>query len=433
MPRIADPIAARRPAPNLLCDGELARSDRQPHSSGVPPRDASRPVPEVARRVPVSPEPPEIVGVSPEAAVVCGAIWRCTLILALLLFGCGVPTGPAGVRVFSAEPPSELEDYCAWYGDARDGVLYFGQAPFWAAHRASGGDPRADLEHPGPQLVGRFDLERERLLPPLDVTAPGARSGVWDVHAHANGRIYFTTFYEEMGWVDPATGASGRFDGLGEGLNEIAAGPGETLLVTRYGGGPGRSGAVLQLSPEGELLAELAVPPPDGERLQVAPKTPAFDPLRSEVWTTNDLIAAEGGEIRYDAVVLGPEGRVLRRIAEPEIQFVAFGPDGSGHLAEVDARGLRLRQPRAGRTIPLDPGFARSLDFAQDVKPLADGRVVVSRWSGHVHVVSPDGQVASVRLPRVAEGGLYYTAVARGRRVCATHCGGVRVVCDDLD
>jgi hypothetical protein len=97
-----------------------------------------------------------------------------------------------------------VEDYCAWYGDARDGVLYFGQAPFWAAHRASGGDPRADLAHPGPQLVGRFDLEHERLLTPLDVTAPGARSGVWDVHAHANGRIYFTTFYEEMGWIDSA-------------------------------------------------------------------------------------------------------------------------------------------------------------------------------------------------------------------------------------
>jgi hypothetical protein len=205
------------------------------------------------------------------------------------------------------------------------------------------------------------------------------------------------------------------------------------LLVTRYGGGPGGSGAVLQLSPEGELLAEIVVPPPDGERLQVAPKTPAFDPLRSEVWTTNDLIPAEGGDVRYDAVVLGLEGRVLRRIAEPEIQFVAFGPDGGGHLAEVDARGLRLRQPRAGRTLSLDPRFARSLDFAQDVKPLSDGRVVVTRWSGHVHVVSADGRVTSMRLPPIEDGGLYYTAVARGRRVCATHCGGVRVVCSDLD
>ena len=365
--------------------------------------------------------------------MVCGATWGCTLLLALLVAGCGIPTRQDGVQVFSAAPPSEVEDYCAWYGDARDGVLYFGQAPFWAAHRASGGDPRADLEHPGPQLVGRFDLERERLLAPLDVTAPGARSGVWDVHAHANGRVYFTTFYEEMGWTDPATGASGRFEGLGEGLNEIAPGPGETLLVTRYGGGPDGSGAVLQLSPEGKLLAELAVPPPDGERLQVAPKTPAFDPLRGEVWTTNDLIPADGGDVRYDAVVLGPEGRVLRRITEPEIQFVAFGPDGGGHLAQVDSAGLRLRQPRTGRTIPLDPRFARSLDFAQDVKPLSDGRVVVTRWSGHVHVVSPGGRVASVRLPPVDDGGLYYTAVARGRRVCATYCGGVRVVCSDLD
>lgn len=353
--------------------------------------------------------------------------------LALLSLACGIPSGPVGVRVLTAEPPSAVEDYCAWYGDARDEVLYFGQAPFWSGHRASGGNPRADLEHEGPQLVGRFDLRRERLLPPLEVTSPGARSGVWDVHAHPNGRVYFTTFYEAMGWVDPATGASRRFDGLGPGLNEIAPGPGETLLVTRYGGGPGRSGAVLQLSPEGELLAELAVPAPAGPPLQVAPKTPAFDPQRREIWTTNDLLPRPGGRIRFDAVVLGPDGRVLRRVAEPEIQFVTFSPEGGGHFAEVDSRGLHLRQPRAARSTLLDPDFARAVDFAQDLKALPDGRLVVTRWSGHVHVVSPDGGVASLRLPPVADGGLYYTAVARRGRVCATHCGDVQVVCSDLE
>jgi len=340
---------------------------------------------------------------------------------------------PSGLRVVTADPPSAIEDYCAWYGDARGDVLYFGQAPFWAAQRASGGDPRADLEHSGPQLVGRFDLRREELLPALDVTTAGARSGVWDVLAHENGRVYFTTFYESMGWVDPRSGASARFEGLGSGLNELAPGPGASLLVTRYGGGEGGAGAVLQLSPEGQLLAELRVPPPPGERVQVAAKTPAFDDLRAEVWTTNDLLGPEPGDVRYDAVALGMAGRVLRRVERPEIQFVAFAPDGAGQFAEVDERGLRLRQTRPGREVPLDPGFVRSLDFAQDVKILADGRVTVTRWSGHVHVVSPDGRLASVRLPALGEGGLYYTAIARGRRVCATHCGGVQVVCNDLE
>jgi hypothetical protein len=279
--------------------------------------------------------------------------------------------------------------------------------------------------------VGRFDLAGERLLAPLEVTAPGARSGVWDVHAHPNGRVYFTTFYESMGWVDPATGVSRRFAGLGPGLNEIAAGPGGSLLVSRYGGGADGAGAVLQLSPEGELLAELPVPPP-GPGIQVAPKTPAFDPGRREVWVTNDLLPTGPGRIRFDAVALGLDGAVLRRVEQPEVQFVAFTP-GGGHFAEVDARGLRLRQTPGDRRIPLDAGFARSHDFAQDLKRAPDGRVALTRWSGHVHVVSPDARVASVRLPALEDGGLYYTAVVRGRRVCATLCAGVRVVCSDLE
>lgn len=375
---------------------------------------------------------PERAADSAGATRVGGASWVCTLLLTLAVSGCAIPSGPTGVRVLTAASPSAVEDYCAWYGDARDEVLYFGQAPFWAGHRASGGDPRADLEHPGPQLVGRFDLRGERLLPPLDVTVPDARSGVWDVHAHPNGRVYFTTFYEPMGWVDPQTGAHRRFEGLGQGLNEIAAGPGDSLLVTRYGGGSGGAASVLLLSPEGELLDELEVPPPAGAPVQMATKTPAFDPLRGEVWTTNDLLPADGGDVRFDAVAVGLAGELSRRIEEPEVQFVAFSA-GEGHFAEVDASGLQLRQTRDRRTIPLDRGFVRSLDFAQDIKPLADGRVVVTRWSGHVHVVSPDGQVASVRLPSLEDGGLYYTGVARGDRVCATHCGGVRIVCTDLD
>jgi hypothetical protein len=376
---------------------------------------------------------PEKREVSAGAAIVGGAAWGCRLVLALVATACGIPTGPAGVRVLTAPSPSTLEDYCAWYGDVRDDVLYFGQAPFWAAQRASGGDPRADLEYPGPQVIGRFDLRHERLLPPLEVTTPGARAGVWDVHAHPNGRVYFTTFFEPMGWVDPATGASRRFEGLGEGLNELAAGPGDSLLVTRYGGGSAGAGSVLQISPEGVRLAELTVAPPPGARVQVAPKTPAFDPLRGEVWTTNDLLPAAGGKVRFDAVALALAGHLLRRIEEPEIQFVAFGRDGGGHFAEVDSWGLRLRQTPAGRAILLDRSFVRAYDFAQDIKPLPDGRVVVTRWSGHVHVVSPEGRVTSVRLPRLEDGGLYYTAVAYGDRVCATHCGGVRVVCADLE
>jgi len=47
-----------------------------------------------------------------------------------------------------------------------------------------------------------------------------------------------------------------------------------------------------------------------------------------------------------------------------------------------------------------------------------------------VHVVpAGGGEARSVRLPAVGERGLYYTAVLAQDRICATHCGGVEVVC----
>ena len=119
-------------------------------------------------------------------AVKCGS-WAATLAVGALAAGCaGDPGPPAQARVVTASSPSQAEDYCAWYGDARDGVLYFGQAAFWSAMRAHDGDPLGDLATPGPQRIGRFDLRRERMLPALDVTAAGARSGVW---REGRGRI----------------------------------------------------------------------------------------------------------------------------------------------------------------------------------------------------------------------------------------------------
>ena len=132
--------------------------------------------------------------------------------LALLMWvGCLHPEGrdPA-TRIYTAEAPSSDERYCAWYADARDGVLYFGAAAFWSAMRAHGNDPLADLLAEGPVAIGRFDLRREQLLEPLEVGAGGDRSGVWDVLAHPNGRIYFTTFYESAGYTEVPSGRSVR-------------------------------------------------------------------------------------------------------------------------------------------------------------------------------------------------------------------------------
>jgi hypothetical protein len=350
-----------------------------------------------------------------------------------VVFGCAPAPSERDEGVFTARAPSAAERYCAWYGSERAGTLYFGQAPFWSALRAAGGDPLGDLSAAGPQLVGRFDLAGAALRDPLDVTAPGARAGVWDVFAHRNGRVYFTTFFEPMGWVAAESGAVHRLPELGSNLNEIAPGPGDELLVSRYGSPAGGDGSVLRLSPAGELLAEHAVRAPPG--LRSAPKTVAFDPLLGEIWVTTDLIATDGTPPRHDAYVLDLAGRELRRIESPEVQFAVFAADGHGARAEAEPGRLWLVRRRPGeaeREVPLDGAFPQHADFAQEVVLAPGDTAVVTRWSGAVHVVDAADRVHTVRLPPLEQDGLYYTGVLADGRVCATYCGGVRVVCRSL-
>jgi len=338
--------------------------------------------------------------------------------------------------VATADPPSADERYCAWYGaPGGDGVLYFGEAAFWWAMAHAGGDPTADLRRPGPQLVGRFDLAREQLLPPLDVGRGEGRSGVWDVLADG-GEVYFTTFYEGAGAVDPATGVVRRLD-LGAAPNELGIGPDGLLLLTRYGSGTQTGdGNVVGFRRDGRIAREWQLPPPAGYR--VAPKTPAWDEARGALWVTTDLLPeapGEGRPLRHDAYRLDLAGAAVLQPASPELQFAARGPDGRFYRALVAGRQLALEvSPSAdapAQRVLLDPGFAPELDFVQDIQPADDGRVAVSRWSGIVHVLHPDGSVGSVQLPRLDPSGLYYTTVLHGDRLCATYCADVTVVCAD--
>jgi hypothetical protein len=350
--------------------------------------------------------------------------------------------GPDRLVVSTAPAPSEAERYCAWYGSARGGVLYFGESAFWWAMRRASGDPGADLLEPGPQRIGRFDLTARRLLPPLEVGPPDSRSGVWDVLAHPNGRVYFTTYFEESGFVDPETGRVVRLGAGSVGWNELAPGPDGGVIVSRYGNPGGAPGAVVVLDAEGAVRAEIPLAGPDG--YLVAPKTVAWDPRRGEVWATADLLPAARADLvqRRDAFVVAIDGQSSQRWGggpgEPELQFVRFDADGTGQAAV--ARGERLElvalSPGVGLAgldsaprVLLDGAFAPTHDFAQDVQPAPGGGAVVARWSGRVHVVDGDGRVRSLRLPALEEGGLYYTAVVAGEMLCATYCAEVTVVC----
>jgi len=371
------------------------------------------------------------------------------LLVAGALLGCAqAPAGHVaradGGLVVRREPagPGEAERRCAWFGDRAGDTLYFGQAAFWNTYREHGRDPSADLRASGPQRIGRLDLVRERLLPPLDVTRPGApsgRSGVWDVLAHPNGRVYFTTFFEHGGWVDPRTGDRRYLEAVGPGLSELALASGGELVAARYGHPERRNGSLVRFSADGLLIDDWPLTPLEGQR--VAPKSVAYDPVREEAWVLTDLLPDPGdGAIGHDARVLDRWGRERLRIDRPEIQFAHFERDGTGYLAELDGAALSLRilapgdgvAPRQrGRVVALDAGFPVGFDFVQDLKVADDGRLVATRWSGKVHIVGPDGRATTVTLPRLDDDGLYYTGVLRGGRLCATWCSDLTVVCRD--
>jgi hypothetical protein len=370
-----------------------------------------------------------------------GRLFGISVAIALLALAACIHAdrGASRSRVYAYPTPSAVERYCAWYGDARDAVLYFGVAAFWSAMRSHDNDPMADLLAEGPVAIGRFDLRRERMLEPLDVGLPGDRSGVWDVLAHPNGRIYFTTFYESAGYAEVSSGRVVRLPELGTGLNELAVGPDGGVLASRYANAfeRERGGAIVSFDPDGVLLAEFALSAPDGYR--VAPKTVAFDPVRREIWATTDLLPIDPEDPqRHDAYVLSEAGEELLRVSEPEVQFVAYAENGTGYRAELEGGELWLQidEPGGGRAdgarILLDGAFPAAVDFVQDIEPTADGRAVVTRWSGWVHVVDTPSEVRSTRFPRLTEDGLYYSAAAEGDRICATYCADVRVVCRDI-
>jgi hypothetical protein len=204
-------------------------------------------------------------------------------------------------------------------------------------HRA--GHPEGDRERKGPVRIGRFDLVEQRLLEPLNI-APLEESGTWDVLAHPNGRVYFTTFFGRAGFVEPETGQVVRFGPETEGLNELALGPHGQVLSTRYGSPEGRGGSVVVLEPDGDLVAELLLDPPVGYR--VAAKSLAWDPDRNEIWVNTDLLPDAGGPVLYDARVLDALGHEMLRLDAPELQFMAFREDGTGYLALLEGTVLSL-------------------------------------------------------------------------------------------
>lgn len=365
--------------------------------------------------------------------------------------GCSTPSaGPTGPGTASFEmPPANrgTERYSAWFADSDGRVLYFGLGAFWEAAWARDGEPTADLDTPGDHLIGRFDLEAGTFLEPLRVRGieTGARSSVWDVLVHSSGRICYTTYFEQLGCVDPDGSNPTLFEGIGAGYNELYEGPGGRLYVTRYASAPverGAStyGAVAVLAMDGRRVRELLLPREHGEL--AAAKSLAVDPLSGDVWVNTDTFRADG-EVDSETLRLARDGAVLERGAGPAVlQFASFDRAGRGWWAEAEEERLRLRVTLGGVELArADLGPQRRVDFIQDIHFAADGRAVLAAWSGRIWVAALRAGALEIEALQVrrpadcqARGGpaLVYSAFLHAGRVYATALCGGRVLSVDL-
>lgn len=284
---------------------------------------------------------------------------------------------------FGAEP------YSSWFGDTDGRILYFGLSAFWETSLQCGAEtnsycPLSDLKEPGDHLIGRFDMVDERFLAPLVVRRadPAAPSSVWDVLVHSNGRIYYTTFWDEFGSVLPDGGDVQHYAGAGVGLNELWEGPEGEIYATRYlGDRPG----IAVFGPDGVLRRELPLPQDAGAL--ICPKSLAVDPNTRDIVFNSDIFYTDNRPPGHDAFRMSPDGEIIERTAYPILAFLSFDRAGRGWF--VDDYGernvLRIVTP-SGDSTSHDLGAHDPLDLVQDIKHAGDITLITS-WGMRVSVV----------------------------------------------
>lgn len=356
-----------------------------------------------------------------------------------------LPWGTTRPRVFRGpQTNSGPERYSSWFGDSDGTVLYFGLSPFfetsWECEAAQGRYcALSDLKQPGDHLIGRFDLDREKFLAPLLVRAsdPLAPSSVWDVLVHSNGRLYYTTFWDEFGSLLPDGTDVRHYAGVGTGLNELWEGPGGEIYATRYlgsfVGADDENGAIVVFGPDGVRRREFPFKKEEG--VLICPKSVAVDPLSSDIWVNSDLFDADGNSQGYNTFRLSPDGQIRERISTPQVSFLSFDPSGRGWFVDDVAGRFVLRiVDTNGQTTRFDLGEHGPIDVAQEIKHFGD-ITLIATWALKVHVVRAlgDGRYEYFALPRVDPPGgcprdagpLGYTAVLSSRGVVyqSVSCG----------
>jgi hypothetical protein len=295
-----------------------------------------------------------------------------------------------GQRTFvGAQTNSGSERYASWFGDSDGHVLYFGLSPFLETSKQCEKDggmlcSLRDLQQPGDHLIGRFDMDDERFLDPLLVRPmdPRAPSSVWDVLVHSNGRIYYTTFWDEFGSVRPDGSDVQHYAGAGRGLNELWEGPDGEIYVTRY---LGKHPGVAVFDPDGVLRRELTMPQEKGTL--ICPKSLAVDPRTGDIWINTDIFHDDRSPVTFDSFRLSPQGDILERVVTPVLQFMSFDQAGRGWFVD-DVAGhwiLRIVEPDSS-TARLDLGPHDPIDVLQDIRHFGDV-TLLSTWWQSVHAV----------------------------------------------
>jgi hypothetical protein len=343
-------------------------------------------------------------------------------LLVVLLFATGGCRSVAQVRQPSATSPpavfrgaqtnSGTETYSSWFGDTDGHIFYFGLSAFWNALQqceAQGGERSlcslSDLLLPGDHLIGRFDMDHERFLDPLVVRRadPRAPSSVWDVLVHSNGRIYYTTMWDEFGSVRPDGTDVRHYTNTGSGLNELWEGPDGEIYATRYlgnySGARDENGAVVVFGPDGERRREFPFKIEDG--VSLCPRNIAVNPRTRDIWVNTDMFDPDGSARGHDTFRLSTNGRVIERIVTPWVAFPSFDAAGRGwFIDDADGRWTLRIVEVDGRTTYLDLGAHGEIDVPQDMKH-AGNLTVISTWERNVFVVRAlgDGQYELATLP----------------------------------
>ena len=330
------------------------------------------------------------------------------------------------------------ERYSAWFADERDGVIYFGLSPFWTEMRAHGGDrdrrPARAQRAPDRPLRAR---PRSGSCRCSSRGRPGRRLALVGLgRARAPERLdLLHDLLRGDGPRAAGTGEVEHFDALGHGLNEIALGPnGESLRHALRLGRPERAarrgdGALVEISPEGELVREVPLHARDGAFTRAQERRGRSDLGRGLAERRRDRAGRRGRRSRPSTSARDlARARAARRAARAHVRraSTATAAASSSRTTRASARAAWLRGGRELARVDLGPRERARLRAG---RPLRRRRhAAIAFWSGRVELLretNGDGSTRASTLEKperlLSQPALFYSAFLGAERRATRH------------